>query len=411
VGSLLDLTLGVVSATGGFIDIGELIFLTQAGAKFLFSLLWVVLIGTIGIIVYSEMAGRMAAVSGHTAFTAVRTKLGWSVGLVALVSSLLVTVITCAAEVGGMALIVEWVSTWPFWVCVLIAAILLLVLVAALPYSWIEKGLGILGLTMLVFLVSLFAYGAPWANVAAGLIPSFPGDFTHLALYGYFVVGIFAAVLMPYELIFYSSGAIEEKWSVKELFTNRIVSGVGYSFGSLVAFALLINAAVMLEPRNIDPQLLGATALQAIIPFGAWGAYLAMLGMFFAVTGAAVETSLSNGYMVCQFLGEPWGKAKSFRDAPLFHGIWAGSVVVGCIIDLAWQQPLQIAEVAVVFSVLALPLTYLAVLLAANDKAIMGKHVNGLFTKSAGVVFLVIITVVAIAAIPLLILTSMGEIW
>jgi Mn2+/Fe2+ NRAMP family transporter len=410
-GSLIDLTLGIVSATGGFIDIGELIFLTQAGAKFLFSLLLVVLVGTIGIIVYSEMAGRIAAVSGHTAFTAVRLKLGWSVGLVALASSLLVTLVTCAAEIGGMALILEWVSTWPFWVCVLIATILLLVLVAMLPYSWIEKGLGILGLSTLVFLVALFAYGAPWKNVAAGLIPTLPSDLTHLALYGYFAVGIFAAVLMPYEIIFYSSGAIEEKWTLKELFTNRIVSGVGYSFGSLVAFALLINAAVILQPRNIDPQLLGATALQAIIPLGIWGAYFAMFGMFFAVMGAAIETCLSNGYMACQFIGKPWGKAKSFRDAPLFHGIWAGSVVLGCIIDLAWQQPLQIAEMAVVFSVLALPLTYLAVLLIANDKAIMREHANGWLMRIAGLVFLVIITLVAIAAVPLLVLTSMGGIW
>jgi Mn2+/Fe2+ NRAMP family transporter len=136
-----------------------------------------------------------------------------------------------------------------------------------------------------------------------------------------------------------------------------------------------------------------------------------MFGMFFAVMGAAIETCLSNGYMACQFLGKPWSKAKSFRDAPLFHGLWAGSVGLGCIIDIAWQQPLQIAEMAVVFSVLALPLTYLAVLLTANDKAIMHEHANGWLMRIAGLVFLVIITVVAIAAVPLLVLTSMGEIW
>src|SRR4051812_20022493 len=106
-GDLVDLMLGVVSATGGFVDIGELIFLTQAGAKFFLSLSWVLVVGTAGIMLYSEMAGRMAAVSGHTVFSAVRLKLGTSLGWLALASSVLVTVVTCTAELGGMALILE----------------------------------------------------------------------------------------------------------------------------------------------------------------------------------------------------------------------------------------------------------------------------------------------------------------
>ena len=59
--------------------------------------------------------------------------------------------------------------------------------------------------------------------------------------------------------------------------------------------ALMFNAATKLAPRGIDPQLLGATALQSIVPFGWWGAWLAMLGMLFAVLGAAGETSMSMG--------------------------------------------------------------------------------------------------------------------
>ena len=32
------------------------------------------------------------------------------------------------------------------------------------------------------------------------------------AVYWYFVVGLIAAALMPYEIYFYSSGAVEEGW-------------------------------------------------------------------------------------------------------------------------------------------------------------------------------------------------------
>jgi hypothetical protein len=55
--NVLAVALGIFSAIGGFVDIGDLVFNTQAGATFGFQLLWVVVIGVAGIIVYSEMCG------------------------------------------------------------------------------------------------------------------------------------------------------------------------------------------------------------------------------------------------------------------------------------------------------------------------------------------------------------------
>ena len=75
---LLQITLGILSAIGGFVDIGDLVFNTQAGAKFGYSLIWVVLVGVVGIIVYSEMCGRIAAVSGRPVFDLVRERAGFA---------------------------------------------------------------------------------------------------------------------------------------------------------------------------------------------------------------------------------------------------------------------------------------------------------------------------------------------
>jgi Mn2+/Fe2+ NRAMP family transporter len=409
---LVDLALGIVSAMGGFVDIGELIFLTQSGSKFLLSLMWVLVLGSVGVIVYSEMAGRMTAVTGYTVFDAVRIKLGRRLGGVALASSVLVTVITASAEVGGMGLILELATGLPFWLCACIGAVLAILIVAILPFRLIENGLGILGLMMLIFLAAVFfkngaTLGDLWQQSGEALKPDGP----HLLLYAYFVVGILTSTMMPYELIFYSSGAIEDEWTSKELGINRVITTVGFSFGLLVAAALMFNAAAKLAPLGIDPQLLGATALQAILPFGWWGGWIALAGMFFAITGAAVETSMSVGYMICQFLEKPWGKKKSFKDAPLYHGLWFATLVVGLIAVLIYSQPIQIAEYAVVFSVLALPLAYLAVWLTASDRQLMGMHVNGPIAWTGGVLFLAVLVIAAVAAIPLLIVTSAGEIW
>jgi len=54
----LAITLGILTAIGGFVDIGDLVANAEVGARFGFSLAWVVVVGVVGICVFAEMAGR-----------------------------------------------------------------------------------------------------------------------------------------------------------------------------------------------------------------------------------------------------------------------------------------------------------------------------------------------------------------
>jgi len=49
------------------------------------------------------------------------------------------------------------------------------------------------------------------------------------------------------------------------------------------------------------------------------------------------------------------------------------------------------------------------ILLVANDKAYMGRYVNGRFANVLGLIYLVVIMIVALAAIPLMIWTNVGQ--
>ena len=104
---ILGLALGILAAIGGFVDIGDLVFNTAAGATFGYQLMWVIPIGVVGIIVYSEMCGRVAAVSGKAVFDAVRERVGFKAALGALVSSEIVNLMTLAAELGGVAIALQ----------------------------------------------------------------------------------------------------------------------------------------------------------------------------------------------------------------------------------------------------------------------------------------------------------------
>jgi len=72
-------------------------------------------------------------------------------------------------------------------------------------------------------------------------------------------------------------------------------------------------------------------------------------------------------------------------------------------------DPVQLTEYAVIFSVVALPLTYLPILIVANDRTYMGEHRNGRLANVLGIAYFGIVLVVSVAAIPLLVLTNVGQ--
>jgi manganese transport protein len=92
---LLGLTLGIMTALGGFVDFGQIVFTLQAGASFRYALLWAIVLGTVGIIVYMEMCGRIAVVPREPVFAIVRERLSKRLGLAVLVTSNLLNLITC----------------------------------------------------------------------------------------------------------------------------------------------------------------------------------------------------------------------------------------------------------------------------------------------------------------------------
>ena len=106
---LFSVALGILTAIGGFVDIGDLVTNAQVGARLGWSLGLVVMLGVLGICVFAEMSGRVAAVSSRATFDLVRERLGPRVGLLNLFGSMAVTLLTFIAEIGGVALALQLV--------------------------------------------------------------------------------------------------------------------------------------------------------------------------------------------------------------------------------------------------------------------------------------------------------------
>ena len=147
----------------------------------------------------------------------------------------------------------------------------------------------------------------------------------------------------------------------------------------------MIVSAVLFLPRGIDPQFLGTPALGAEAALGKIGLLLALVGILFAVGGAAIETSFSGAYNVAQFFGWQWGKRERHGGAPRFALSWIVIFVLALAVVMTGYDPVKITEYSVIFSVVALPLTFLPILLVANDPAYMGRYRNSRLANVLGV--------------------------
>src|ERR1041384_6080495 len=209
--NLVKISLGILTSVGGYLEAGSISTALQAGARFRFSLLWAIALGTICLAFVSEMSGRLAATSKHTLVTAMRLRFELAPRALQPVVDLFVL----ASEIGGTAYALQLVTGVSFRLWAIPVALLIWGLLWRATFGAIEHSVAVLGLVTLCFLVAAWKLHPGWTAVGAGFIPRTPSSMT--AQYLFLSVAILGATISPYLVTFYSSGAVEEKWTSRDL--------------------------------------------------------------------------------------------------------------------------------------------------------------------------------------------------
>jgi Mn2+/Fe2+ NRAMP family transporter len=397
---LLEISLGVVTSVGGFLEIGSLQTAAQGGAGFGYQLVWAIVLGTACIMFLVEMSGRFAAVSRHTVADGIRERFGFNFFLWPLIATLIVNFLVLSAEIGGTAVALEFATgiNYQWWTVPVALAVWLLLWKGT--FGLIEKGVSTLGLITLCFVVAAVVLKPDWEQVAAGAIPSLP---THEpANYWYIVVSILGASISPYLFLFYSSGAIEDKWDESYLGVNRAVAVLGMTFGGLIAVAVMIVAALTLAPQGIT-QVNDYHQLPLLLTsvFGFWGLVLFSASLGIACFGASLEVGLQQAYLVAQGFGWNWGEDLKPRDDPGFAAVYTLSLILSTIPIALGLDPLSITNIAMVLTAASLPLTVVPLLFLMNDERYMKNRPNGWISNAAVLFVIGLGFLLAIVSLPL----------
>jgi Mn2+/Fe2+ NRAMP family transporter len=406
---IFGVALGILTAIGGFLDVGDLVMSAVVGSRFGLALAWVIPVGVVGICLFAQMSGRVAAVSGRATFEIIRERLGPRIAAADLSASFFINLMTMTAEIGGVALAFQMATDVGRMWWIPLAAFGVWLVIWRVKFSIMENVTGLLGLCLIVFVVTVVALHPNWSDLARQAVrPAIP-DSESATTYWYMAISLFGSSIAPYEVFFYSSGAIEEQWTQADLGKSRLNVMVGFPLGGILSLSIAACAAIVLWPSQIQVTALSQNVMPVVLAGGKLALAFAIVGIVAATFGAALETSLSAGYILAQFLGWTWGKFRRPAQAARFHIVMLLSIITGAAVLFTGVNPVTVTEYSVVFSAIALPLTYLPILIVANDPEYMGDQTNGKVTNMLSSVYLVVILAASLAAIPLMSVTGAGR--
>jgi hypothetical protein len=153
-------------------------------------------------------------------------------------------------------------------------------------------------------------------------------------VYFFFVVALIGAQMTPYEMFFFSSGAIESHWRPRDLAEMRVNVLVGFPLGGLLALAIQATAFLVFFPAGVQVEHVSQTVLPVGIALGKIGLAIAIFGVFAATFGATLETLFATGYDVAQYFGWSYGKLQPPAQTARFMTVTLGLLLLSVALAL-----------------------------------------------------------------------------
>jgi Mn2+/Fe2+ NRAMP family transporter len=395
----MQVTLGILTSIGGFVDAGSIATAVEAGASFRWQLLWSLGLGTICLVFLIEMAGRLAAISHHTLADAVRERFVFPFVAGPRLIELIVNFLLLGAELGGVTIAIELMTGVSIRLLVLPVAFVVWLVLWLGNLKVIENGTSLLGLITLATIVAVLKMHPDWSEVGRGLVPSAPR--TDAAHYWFLAIGIIGATISPYMFYFYSSGAVEDHWDESYLTVNRVTSGIGMTFGATLSVAFLGCAALVFAPRGISPESYEQIGLLLTPALGKWGVALIAASVGICCFGAATEIALANSYVVAQTFGWNWGEDEHPRENARFAMVYTVFIFGSALLIAFGADPLKLTIFTMALTAAVLPLVVVPFLLLLNDENFVHEHRNGWIGNTVIVLTIILSSIIAIVTIPL----------
>jgi Mn2+/Fe2+ NRAMP family transporter len=379
---------GIIAANAGN-DASGIATYSSVGAAFGYSLLWVFVPMVVSLMIVQEMCVRMGVVTGQGLADLIREQFGVRWTALIMMALLIANTGVIISEFVGIAQASELFGI-PRYLTVPVTAGLIWWLVVKGSQKRVERVFLTMSLVFFCYVISAFLIGPNWSEVGSSFAkPSISED----PLYLFMIMALIGTTITPFMQVYVQSSVVEKRMDVEDLGVARADVIVGTIFACGISAFIVICSAATLHLNGITTIDSAATAAEAFVPIaGAYAKYLFGIGLFGAAMLAMGVLPLATAYSLSEALGFEKGLSRSFREAPIFIGIFTALIVVGAVVALIPGIPqIQLLITTQTINGLLLPVILIAIVKLASDREIMGEHANGrIFNLLAWLISLVV---------------------
>src|SRR6185312_15651114 len=364
---------GMITANAGN-DAGGVATFASVGAEFGYSLLWILIPITISLGVVQEMCARMGAVTGKGLADLIRERFGVRWTALVMLTLLIANAGVTVSEFVGIAAATELFGI-PRLISVPIVAMAIWWLIVKGSYKRVERVFLFMSLVFLGYIISALMARPDCPEVGVSLVrPSFSLQPTFLFTF----IALVGTTISPYMQVYVQSSVVEKGVTVENYRETKADVWVGTCFAISIALFIIVSTSATLHKHGLRVDS-AATAARAMEPLaGRYAETLFAIGLFGASMLAAGVLPLATAYSISEALGFEKGVSRSFREAPIFLGVFTFLIAVGATIAMLPDLPLiNVLLVTQVINGLLLPVILIAVLRLVNNREVMGVHVNG----------------------------------
>ncbi len=364
---------GLISAASDN-DAGGITTWSVIGARYGYSMLWLLLLITPILAVTQEMGARMGAVTGKGLAALIREKFSLKVTAFAMLALLVANFGTTTAEFSGVAAAFSLAHV-PSWAAVPPIAFGVWLLVTRGSYRRVERVFLALTAVYVAYFVAGFLAKPDWGAAVHG---TFVPRVQMNSLWILTAIAAIGTTITPWGQFFIQAYIVDKRISIARYAYTKVEVYMGAVFTDAIDLFIVLACAATLYKEGIVVET-AQDAARALAPLaGQAASFLFGFGLLnVSILGAAI-LPLTTAYAVCEAFGLESGLDKKFDEAPAFNGLLTAFIALPALVAIIPHLPLvKVMLLSQDVNGILLPIILIYVLKIINDPKVMGDHVNG----------------------------------
>lgn len=376
----------IVAAT--IIGPGTVTTCSLAGVNYQYALGWAILFAVIATSVLQLMTSRLGIITGKGLAEVIREiyKDSWIKVLLAVIVVFAIGVGNSAYQSGNMigacmGLATIYNMPLSFWATVIV--LIVFPLLWTCKYNVVEKFMTALVFVMVVlFVITAIIVKPDLGAMLKGLfIPSIPAGGLMVTM------GVIGTTIVPH-CLYYHSALSATKWKdidKKEALTNNSFDVIfNIIMAGVISYAIIITGAAMFG-LGIKVSS-GADLAKQLAPLaGSWAKYFFGAGLFAAGITSSLAAPMSAAIAISGIMGWPTDLKETKNRV-----VWIFVLTAGFIVTITGYSPINVIVSAQAFNGVLLPISAIILLIAMNNKKVLGNYVNSTLQNVLGLAIVLV---------------------